>query len=379
MSKDKTYTLEYWIEPNEFSSKEELEKHITGKLNKLAKDVNIKVDDRKDKYLILRITSTKKYIDACHDKLDFDRKWAIRAKDELGDCLRAEAFPVLAEIELSLRHFINQAMIEVLGFDWWNSFSPDKMREKVKEVENKAKDQVKFHHPIEFTLFDDLIKIVTEKFQKWSNERAITVSDLLGLLSVCKSIEDIQKEIDERRKEISFWDDIFSNYFADKDSWIKLKETIEEIIPTRNKVMHHRLFRLHQLVTLRKHRDEVNRVIGLAKTELLDTELKDAQQNSRIIIEGLTPVISAEFSKELASLLQSPNLGTEISKGLASLLQPPNLGAEISKGLASLLQPPNLGTEIKNLLQQLTAQQKQLLEDKHKADESDNNNDSKND
>ena len=180
-------------------------------------------------------------IDNCHEKLDFERDWAFISKDELGNFLRESAYPILSDIETTLRNFINIAMIEVCGFDWWNSFIPENIRSKVFEVENKAgKPSVKHHHSIEFTFFEDLIKIVTAEFQTWPDSRVITVFDIVELYSKANSLEDVRKELENRRKIVSIWDNVFSNYFDDKESWIQLKKRIEKnVISTRNKVMHH--------------------------------------------------------------------------------------------------------------------------------------------
>ena len=246
-----TYSLEYLIDSKKFS-KEELENYLKGSLSKFLASINFEIQEREVGYTLLRITSTAKFVDACYDKLDFERTWAFRAKDDLGVELRARAYPILAEIELYLRTFIGQAIIEVNGFDWWNSFVPENVRKKVEEVEKKAGDyQVKFHHPIEFTLFEDLIKIVTIQFQAWPDEKSITPADLTKLLSECSSVEDIQQKVDDRRKTVSIWDDVFSNYFDDKETWSKLKGEIQnKIIPIRNKIMHHRLVRKFELKKL---------------------------------------------------------------------------------------------------------------------------------
>jgi hypothetical protein len=376
MSNDKTFILEYWIESTQFS-KEELERHIEQVLDKFLKDIDFEIEDGKDNYLILRIDSTEEKIDACHDKLEFEREWAFRAKDELGDLLRSNAFPILAEIELRLRNFINQAMFDVIGFDWWNSFFYQTIRNRVEDIEKKAgKYQVKSHHQIQFAFFEDLIKIVTARFQTWPDERAITASDLSELLAVCNSVEDIQNEIEKRRKIISFWDDVFSNYFDDKEAWAELKKNIEEqVIPIRNKVMHHRLIRRHELRELKKHSDEVNRVIDLAKTELSDEELKEVQQNSRLIIEGLTATLDSAF-KALGS--QPPIFDSNTLKQIELT------AGSRAQGFDSLLKQIELtagsrAQDFDSLLKQieLTAQ-KETDNDNDDANESDDNDDPQN-
>jgi hypothetical protein len=345
MTDNKTYTLEYWIESTQFS-KEELENHVTRALDKFLGDIDFEIKDHKDNYLILRIDSTENYIDACHDKLEFEREWAFRAKDELGDLLRSNTFPVLAEIELCLRNFINQAMIDVLGFDWWNSFISENIREKVREIETRTgKHQVKLHHPIELTFFEDLIKIVTAKFQSWPDGRVITASDLSELLAACHSIEDIQREIDNRRKVVSFWDDVFSNYFDDKEAWTELKKNIEkQVIPIRNKVMHHRLMRRYELQQLEERRDEVNQVISLAKTELSETESSKALQNIKIALDSLRPQIDPEILKSLQKPLIDPELFKKplIDPQIFESIRKSFIGPEIIKSLQRPLIDPKL-------------------------------------
>lgn len=298
MSSSETYVLEYWIDLNCFS-RDQLENHVKESLDKFLKEINLEIKEN-EKYLILCITSTDKLIDSCHDKLDFDREWSFRAKDELGESLRAKAYPILAEIELWLRSFIKRAMINVLGFDWWNAFIYENIRERVRDIETRAgKYQVKFHHPIEFTFFEDLIVIFTAKFQAWSSDQTITVSNLCELLSTCNSVEEIQKEVESRRKVVSFWDDVFSDYFDDKNSWSQLKKDIEKtIIPIRNKVMHHRLMRTYELQKLEEFRDELRRVLGLAKSTLSDAELEGVKSSIKIITDKLKPQLDPEILKK---------------------------------------------------------------------------------
>ena len=275
-----TYTIEYWIEATQFSSKEELTKHIEQKLSKFLPDTKFEIEE-KTKYLLLRIISTEIGICRCYKGLGFQREWSFRAKDELADSLRSEAYPILAEIELRLRSFINQAMIEVFGFDWWNLYAPENLREKVKE------DQTKLHQQIELTSFSQLIVILTAKFQEWTDNQEVTVNDFYELLSKCNSVEDIKQEVNNRRKIISFWDDIFSSYFDDKNAWIQLEKNInEQIIPTRNKVMHHRLILRHDLKKLEECRDEMRRLLDSAKPNLSDVELEEIQPSVKIILKS---------------------------------------------------------------------------------------------
>lgn len=87
---------------------------------------------------------------------------------------------------------------------------------------------------------------------------------------------------------MSFWDDVFSNYFDDKNTWTQIRNKIEDsVIPIRNKVMHHRLMREHELRKLKEIRREIIDVIGSAKTQLSNYELKETSINAVTIFERI--------------------------------------------------------------------------------------------
>ena len=293
MNNNKKYLLEYWISSDQFP-KENLDINVRESLSKILPDIKLEICE-KDKYLVLKITSTANNIDSCHDKLDFDRDWSFITKDELGDSLREQAYPLLADVEVKLRTFINKSMVEVLGFGWWNRI-PEKFRKKVENIELKSnKDKTKKQHPIEFTFFEDLIEIVTAKVQTWSNEQFITVDDFCNLLLTSTSLEEIQQEVRRRTTTVSLWDDVFLNYFEDKDTWINLKKSIEKSISIRNKVMHHRLLRLHEITTLGQCQDEVDRVLKLAKSELSDIEIEDVKPPLKVITDQFSHQIYSDL------------------------------------------------------------------------------------
>ena len=309
-----TYKLEYWIERTKFS-KEDLEKHIKQKLGEFLPDTKFEIKENA-KNLLLHIISTETGIGYCYNKLEFQQEWSFRMKDELGDLLRSEAYPILAEIELRLRNFISQAMIEVFGFDWWNLYISKNYQGTVKkDTPIEKEDQVKLHHPIEFTFFDQLIAIITDKFQNWTDDKAFTVNDFSELLSKCNSIEDLKQEINNHRKIISYWDNVFFQYFDDKNAWIQLEKNIKkQIIPLRNKVMHHRLIRRYELQKLEECRDEMRRLLDSAKPNLSDVELEEIQPSVKTIMKSfMAPPIKAGLLKAMSAAIQSDSFMKAIS------------------------------------------------------------------
>ena len=287
MSKKKTYCLEYLVDKTRFSERG-LKSNIDSVLEKYLPDLEYQIEANGTPYLILTIKSTEKIIDACYDKLEFEGEWAFRTKDELGNQLRSRAYPILADIELSLRIFINQALVDVIGFNWLDKVVPKGLRKKIKETESKSgKLQGKLHHPVEFMMFDDLIDMVTTNFQAWSDDYVLTASDLTGILSSCNTIQEFKSEIEKRRKRISLWDNVFANYFDNKEAWSQLKETIEsKIIPIRNKVMHHRLMRIYELRQVSDCRNEIHIIIDSAKPKLSEIERQEAKNEFENIREN---------------------------------------------------------------------------------------------
>lgn len=184
MTNKKNYILEYCVSKNKFSEKIDLENYVKKALEKFIGDISFEIKDGDGTYLVLSISATSKIIDACHDKLNIERGWAFRSKDELGDFIRKSAYPILSDIEITVRNFINQIMCDVLGFNWWSLFTPEDIRKKVEMTESKTgKFNIEFQHQIEFTLFDDLLKIITEKYQAWPDNHIVTTSELVELLS----------------------------------------------------------------------------------------------------------------------------------------------------------------------------------------------------
>jgi hypothetical protein len=324
--KEKTYELEYWIDSNEFLSKDSLKNYLVDKLRKRYSKLHSHEIKKRGKYFVLRFSSSKEVIDYCYEALDFNRDRCFRVKDDLGIALRLDAYPVLAEIELSLRSFIAKAIINVMGFDWWNFYIKEDIRAKVKNIENSIagykKSQVNCFHPIELTFFDDLIEIVTHEFQDWSLEEEIQVYHLLDLFSICNSFEDIKREIEKRTKTVSFWDDIFSGYFDNKELWGELKEKIlKSVIPIRNKVMHHRLIRCYEVEEVKKIRDEVEQVLNLAKPEIPEEDLERIKSDVKVIGKFLPPIDFESVNKTFQETASNP----EIWKKMNQFLSPETL------------------------------------------------------
>jgi len=229
-----------------------------------------------------------------------------------------------------LRAFINRAMIEVNGFDWWDSMTPfltdQGVRDGVQKVEKRMrKASSVLHHQLELTLFEDLIRIMTGSIQYWSPGKPVSVDDLLEILTDCSSLEDLQKKLAEKTRKVSLWDEVFARYFYDVDKWKELTKTFTSfVIDVRNKVMHHRPMHLWELRKLQETKQSLDTLLASAVAELSEQGRAEARK------------VSEEWSRALAHTLDELIRSTFPTAGniIAPLLKQQ---ADLSQMFSSIL------------------------------------------
>ena len=250
ITEDALYSLEFLFEIAE-SSVDELRNSATRILEKHLSDVVLEIEPMDPQSAQLSIKGSLEDVDACHDKLNkelVERRSCVRLRDEAGDEIRERAFPILARIEQSLRSFVNRAMVEVKGFDWWEPWAPTSIQPRVTEIEKRSGRRAEIYHPVELTTFEHLVAIISGSVQKWREDRPLTASDLREILSECPSINELRARLEAKTQEVSLWDTVFGRYFEEIDQWEELKDSILGFtIEARNKVMHHRPMRLYEL------------------------------------------------------------------------------------------------------------------------------------
>lgn len=164
----------------------------------------------------------------------------ILIRDDAGDDVRQRAYPVLARLGGSLRTFVNRAMTEIIGFDWWTVMAPRRVRARVQETRAEGNQD----HRVELTYFRDLMALVTGSVNEWPEGRTMSVADLSELLDGCRSIDEVRDRLAEKTRSISLWDEVCARYYPreeQKQRWTKLKQTVRDtVVPVRNRVMHHR-------------------------------------------------------------------------------------------------------------------------------------------
>jgi len=311
MSEIISYSLELLIDGTQISS-DDLKKSVAKVLGRHGLSIDWKLAETTSQHLKLSIRGSLKDVDACHERLNQDfinHHSCIRLRDEAGGEIRQQAYHILAHIEQQLRAFINRAMIEVKGFDWWYAITPfltdQGIRDEVQKIEKQmGKASSALHHPLELTLFDGLIRIVTASIQYWPTGKPLSVDDLMEILSDCSSLQDLQKKLAEKTRKVSLWDKVFARYFDDVDEWKQLTNTLNGfVIPVRNQVMHHRPMFLWQLQKLQETRQSIDTLLASAVAELPEQGRAEARQ------------VSEEWSRALAELIRSsvPTAGNIIA------------------------------------------------------------------
>lgn len=289
----RSYVLEFWIDRSTIPESH-IWKRVQIGLGKLAGELTSwEVRPHRPNIRVIRLTGLAREIDACADHFKLETEWFHLATDELGDLVRKSSFPLLADIEVSLRNFVSRAIVEITGdFDWWSNLVPKKIKESVAATERSSKARGVYESSIHFTYFDDLVSLITAEVQRWPEEHRITVAELQQLVVDADSFEGLKRQLEDKTEKVSLWDDVFSKYFPDREKWHVLGEKIrEKVIPVRNKVMHHRHVRLYELHNLYEIRNEVLSTIDNAQREL-DPAQREAALNGTSVV---SVALSADF------------------------------------------------------------------------------------
>jgi len=356
MSKEKQYTLSILVEHEGIK---ELEQCVKKALGKHLDNIRLLVKERQPKVAEVTIIGGCETIDACHVRLNrkvLNIKKFARLTDELGQKLRSEAYPLLADLEQELRSFIQEAMISSLGFSWWEQIGLDKIRERAEEISKRSRGKIPHHH-LEFTEFEDLVELIAGELAYWKGERLVTVEDLQKLLAKCSTIDEMRKSVEQKTRKKSLWDSVFARFFEQKEEWIEAKEDLlKTVVPIRHKVMHHRPIQLHELKSLKDATEKVKRALHARKRRPQREEMETIRQSlmsfaeiawrqQEQIIQAVQPMLEyqARMQEILRPMLEQMRPMLEWQKEMQENMRPMlKLYAEMAKTLKPLLEQREL-------------------------------------
>lgn len=297
------YALEIWVNVRRHSV-EEIKSKLIQKLDRFP---SIKIEGEElpnNDTTILRVYSEdSRAISSCYNLYPWNRNSLYIGRDDLSEEVRVKAFPILADIENSLRHFINHSMTEVVGFEWWKTRMPSSIGQRIEEIETRRNRDTDKHPPLDFSFFEDLVEFVTAKIQRWPDNKQITIADLSEVLANSNSIEELKKLLLEYQKKVSLWDDVFSIYFDQEEKWKNLQDDLlTKVIPIRHKVVHHRGFvQEYEVSQIEDIKARLVNTLQTAKPKLSDQEREIAKRKALLI--GQIQEIISNLPEEMSEII----------------------------------------------------------------------------
>ncbi len=290
MTTTRTYKLEIHIDSQQIT-KESLEKKANHVLQKYIEknSISLEINTPNSSFHQLIINGDIESVDQCHNKIqqkiiNEENLMFYHYIDEAGDEIRYKAYPILAYIEQRLRVFVNESLVEILGFAWWEKYAPQDMAKTVNPLHSKYKDDYIAPSVLECTFFDHLIELVTAEVSEFPSNKPITSDEFSSMLGSCQTIDEFKSVWNEKTRIISFWD-IFSRYFEDKQTWDNLQRDLKGfVVDIRNNVMHHRPIGFFVIKKLDEIKEELIKVFDSAKPELTEEERIEAKQEIQEIV-----------------------------------------------------------------------------------------------
>lgn len=294
MNDNASYKLQIVFDIEQVSP-EQLNVQANRVLHEYISEIELSVSLTEYKQPLLSIKGTLNVIDMCHSEIEKilieKHKWShFRILDEAGDEIRSRAYPILSSVEQGLRGFINRAIVEIFGFNWWV-----RLGQYAIDISDKIEEYVtQTHHILELSQLDNLLRFIEDEIPAFPEE-VLTIENLKELLSEAKTIDELKHILDEKTRKYRIWDEVFSQYFPDAPkAWNDFKESLKIIIRIRHKVMHHRPVRLRELELLKEKVQIIHEVIDSAKDQLTVEEIEDAKEYESQIEEAFLQILQNE-------------------------------------------------------------------------------------
>jgi len=233
-----------------------------------------------------------------------DWQECIWLKDEQSSSFAKELYADIHELENLLRQFINIVMIRNFGVNWWDKYTPQKIKDKYKARFSTFKRVAQSYADVNDQLLsidtEDLLEIMTLKIKKFAPEKNHLVTSLLEALKETGDISTvaagykkfIEKLKNECEVEIDLWDSLFGKYFSNTfiNEWRDLSKN-------RNHVAHNKLIDLNAYKVIKRSIKEVENSLAIAEENFNNASFSDEE------IE-LLQAIEEEREAELAMLKQ---------------------------------------------------------------------------
>lgn len=247
----------------------------------------------------------------------------VRLRDDLGEEIRVKSFPILANIEQSLRSFIGEKL-----------FGIDVILEELIPEEELNKKSLNKNSPdlsnccfFEKTTLEQMLDLITKPFSQWDNKDVI--EEIKKVISESITINEVANSVNENTEKYTVLSVIFDAYLQLSVEEIKSKEktfseSIKRIVNIRNAVMHHRPLKIEQFEHLKKSENEILKLLE----ELPDTPINIAKaRKAKEELENIKPSLmlfkaSYTIPEGLIEMFQNTNaekLSESVSKSMENL------------------------------------------------------------
>lgn len=285
-------------------------------------EIDWKVSSGAGKNPILDAKGTKDALAVCHEDLiryviKQEDLPCFRMVDDIAREARHEGYQIVGRIELRLREFINNALVDVFGFNWYDQWHFAHFQDRATDDHGTDTGPTHFLDRISFS---DLIKLIEWKDSQEDAEAPLTIEGLIELLSECESLKQLREKLLNQTTPTSMWDEVFSHYFGNDEDWQSAKEIIEFLVKQRNLIMHHRPVRPGLLNALREREKQLAGILGRAKTTIPNEDKRE--------IRAQTTILQHHFDV-LAKFFEQQKLVEDTMKSEMDHLK--SLGVEVMK------------------------------------------------
>jgi hypothetical protein len=217
-------------------------------LSKGERIFNLKMLSREENKISEFNTLTRK-IKKIALKINPEKTQIHTIQDDIGSHYAIKAYPIIHDIENTLRKLISKFMIINVGMDWFKEAVHDDIS---KDLEKKKKTEI-FNDYLQNLDFIDLSNVLFKPF------RSITTNDFDKIISAASKIEDIDFLTLKKYVPKSNWERYFSQIVQIEGNVLQEKWT--KLYDIRNDVAHNRYLTIGRF-------EELNNIIASIKPNL---------------------------------------------------------------------------------------------------------------
>jgi hypothetical protein len=216
------------------------------------------------------------------DRQRFDPLYVVR--DDVSKAIACELYPLLYNLENSLRGYLIKFMTIQLGPGWWNVTAPEAVAQKAKQRKGNERDFGKFIDNATYLIdFGEVGQMIFEQTSGYLKREDI-VKKINQMPETVDAIKELKSELQTNYQKF------FKQSFADRD----FKSKWQSFEGLRNKIAHNNLFTQDDLDEGRQLFSDIEAIIRDA----------DSQTGSLIITRAEREALQDTVSEHTPALTQ---------------------------------------------------------------------------